>query len=166
MNPTLSDFLAGLSPEARQRVIAANPGLQPARPTAIEPAPKPDKPKARAGEYKSLLEQRYAAHLDGLLAAHEIAEWRYESVAFKLSRPGQPACRYTPDFYVRFPDDRIELHETKGWLREDARLKLLWIGQQLPPAWRLAVVTWDRESCGWKYDFGFCAEKRAGSTGI
>lgn len=163
-NPTLPDFLASLSPDARARVLAANPSLQPRTPVveaghrAGKTAAIAEKARRASGDYKSLTEQHYAAHLEARRVAGEILSWSYESITFRLSAPGQPACRYTPDFYVVTCDHQVELHETKGYMRDDARVKLLWVGQQLPPGWTLVLVTWDRAAKAWKFDDGFSAK--------
>jgi hypothetical protein len=65
------------------------------------------------------LERRYAEVLEGRRIAGEIALWRFGCVTFKLGTD----CRYTPDFFVMMPDGLIELHETKGFQREDSRVK-------------------------------------------
>jgi hypothetical protein len=49
-------------------------------------------------------------------------------VTFKLAAD----CRYTPDFMVFMCDGTIEFHETKGFMREDARVKLYTAAAQWP----------------------------------
>lgn len=65
------------------------------------------------------LEQDYAAYLHTLLFAGEILSYRFEAVKFRLA----DRTFYTPDFMVVYPD-RIEFHETKGFMEEDANVKL------------------------------------------
>jgi hypothetical protein len=66
------------------------------------------------------LESEYAAVLTARLHAGEVAWFRYESMTFKIG----PDCRYTPDFAVMLADGTIELHETKGFMQEDALVKI------------------------------------------
>lgn len=65
-------------------------------------------------------EAAYAARLDVLKVAGEVAEWWYEGITLKLGAD----CRYTPDFLVMLPDLTLEVHETKGFMRDDALVKL------------------------------------------
>ena len=46
--------------------------------------------------------------------------WEYEPETFILL----DGSAYTPDFLVQTPDGTLEIHETKGWMREDANVKL------------------------------------------
>lgn len=66
------------------------------------------------------LEARYALHLDGRVVAGEIVKYWFEAMKLKLG----PGCWYTPDFLVMTTDGTLELHETKGFMRDDARVKL------------------------------------------
>jgi hypothetical protein len=47
-------------------------------------------------------------------------EYHYEAITLKLAFN----TRYTPDFLVIGNDDVVEFHETKGFRREDAIVKL------------------------------------------
>lgn len=67
------------------------------------------------------LEKRYSEHLNLLKAAGEVHEWWFEAFKFKLT---EDRCTFTPDFLVQLPDGTLEVRETKGWFREDAKLKL------------------------------------------
>jgi len=50
----------------------------------------------------------------------EIALWRYEAIKFILA----DRTTYTPDFFVVLPDGEMEFYETKGFMRDDANVKL------------------------------------------
>lgn len=65
-------------------------------------------------------ESAYASRLELLRIAGEVSEWRYEAFTLKLA----DGVRYTPDFFVVLPSGYIELHEVKGFFRDDARVKL------------------------------------------
>lgn len=66
------------------------------------------------------LEADYAAHLDGLIVSGDIITWRYEPLKLKLA----DKTYYSPDFLVIAADLGVELHEVKGFMREDAAIKL------------------------------------------
>lgn len=66
------------------------------------------------------LETKYSVELDRRVAAGEVAWWTYEGVTLKLAK----SCRYTPDFMVMLPCGEIQFHETKGYMRDDALVKL------------------------------------------
>jgi hypothetical protein len=65
-------------------------------------------------------EAAYDAHLAELQHAGAILWRRFEGVKLRLA----DATFYTPDFAVMLADCRIELHEVKGFMRDDAAVKL------------------------------------------
>jgi hypothetical protein len=73
------------------------------------PRRKQAKP-AQAGYMREVLEPRRAAG--------EIKLYVYEGVTLWLA----PGVRYTPDFAAFRADGVLELHELKGYMRDDARL--------------------------------------------
>lgn len=75
------------------------------------------------------LEQAYAWHLEVLKRAGEIVDFKYESVKLKI---GVKTCWYCPDFWVLANDGVSEYHETKGWMRDDAAIKLKSAALQYP----------------------------------
>lgn len=66
------------------------------------------------------LEAAYADHLGRLQAAGEIRWFKFEAVKLRLAN----ATFYTPDFAVMAADGGLEMHETKGFWRDDARVKI------------------------------------------
>ncbi len=70
--------------------------------------------------YKSGLEREWAEYLAWLRLGGEIENWIYEGVTLKLAND----TRYTPDFLVITKSGGIECHETKGHMREAARVRL------------------------------------------
>ena len=66
------------------------------------------------------LEAAYAQHLDALKHAGMVAWWRYEAVGLRLA----DRTFYHPDFLVMMADGALEAHETKGFMRDDANVKL------------------------------------------
>lgn len=66
------------------------------------------------------LEARYAAFLELQRRSNLITGYWYESEKFRLA----DRTWYTPDFIVQRPDGFMEIHECKGWMQEDANVKL------------------------------------------
>lgn len=73
-------------------------------------------------------EAAYAAHLDALKAAGEIRDYRFEGVTLKIA----PDTRYTADFLVFAADRCLELHEVKGFWRDDAFVKIKVAADRFP----------------------------------
>jgi hypothetical protein len=76
-------------------------------------------PKRRTPGTMNSLEKKYAERLEMQKQAGEILDYKFESVKFRLA----PKTFYTPDFMVIYPDG-IGFHETKGFMRDDANVKL------------------------------------------
>lgn len=64
-------------------------------------------------------EAAYAAHLDLLKTGGDILCWKFEAVKLRLA----DKTWYTPDFMVIRKTGRVEMHEVKGFWRDDARVK-------------------------------------------
>lgn len=70
--------------------------------------------------FDSKLEAAYASVLKARQYVGEVkAYWHHP---FRLSLATK--CSYQPDFMLLFPDGHIEVHEVKGYAREDAIVKL------------------------------------------
>lgn len=76
--------------------------------------------------YRSKWERDYAAHLDHLQRTQTITRWRYEEVTLLIGHD----VRYTPDFWIETVHG-IEVHEVKGYFRDDAKAKF-----------RVAAMAW------------------------
>jgi len=77
------------------------------------------RPRHEPGKMNGL-EKKYAAYLEIRKVTGEILDWRFEPLKLKLA----PATFYNPDFLLLMPDRTIELHETKGYLEDDAAVKI------------------------------------------
>lgn len=88
------------------------------------------------------LESSYASQLEILKRAGEIIDYAYESIKFQLAYK----CFYTPDFIVVY-SDRFEFHETKGFMRDDASVKIK-TAARLYPWFRFKIIK--RENRQWK----------------
>lgn len=96
--------------------------------------------------YKSKLEAQYAQYLDALKYGKELRTWVYEPLKFRLA----DRCWYTPDFLVVQNDGALELHEVKGWMREDANVKLKVVAR-LFPWFTFKLVTRSRHLYIWRF---------------
>lgn len=96
---------------------------------------------------RNKLEAKYEAHLALLKAAGEIYEFAFEPEKFRLANEGA-SCYFTPDFRVLLNDGTVEFHDTKGYMEEDAALKIKWFVQQHP--YPLVVVRWVKGA--WDFD--------------
>ncbi len=74
------------------------------------------------------LEKARAIVLEAMKRAGKIQSWRYEKLTLKLADD----CRYTPDFVVVENDFSITLEETKGFWRDDAKVKIRVAATQFP----------------------------------
>lgn len=90
----------------------------------------------RRDTFASSYERRYAAYLRAQVAAGEVLAWAYEPFNLRLG----VRCYYTPDFLVLMPDGTIEVHEVKGFWRDDARVKIR-VAAETHPWFRFVGVT-------------------------
>jgi hypothetical protein len=88
------------------------------------------------------LERDYAQALSILQRAGEIIHWSYESIKLRLA----DGAFYTPDFMVVTANGDLEIHETKGFMREAARVRLK-VAAELHP-FRFRLVR--RGKSGWE----------------
>ena len=84
------------------------------------------------------LETRYGQYLTLRKHAGEIMDWRYEAIKLRLA----PKTYFTPDFCVWYPDGALEFLEVKGFMRDDAAVKLK-TAAVLFPYHRFVLVTWE-----------------------
>lgn len=101
-DPVIKEYLAKEAAQGRPQIAAP-----------------PRSPAHTPGEMNKT-ERAYAATLEARKQAGEVAEYHYEGVKLRLGHK----CWYTPDFAVQLPDGRWEMHEVKGWWRDDARTKI------------------------------------------
>jgi hypothetical protein len=95
--------------------------------------------------YKSKLEARYAERLKLRAHAGEILWWAYEPINFRLG----DGATYKPDFGIMLANFELEMHETKGWWREAARIRIKCAASLYP--FRFIGVTHDKER-GWEFE--------------
>ena len=73
-------------------------------------------------------EAAYANHLEALRRDGDVRWWKFEGVKLRLA----DNTFYTPDFAVMAADGVLEMHETKGFWRDDARVKIKVAAAQFP----------------------------------
>ena len=66
------------------------------------------------------LEAKHARELEYRKEAGEITGYWFEEIKFRLA----DKTWYTPDFFVRMADGTYEVHECKGFMRDDAAVKI------------------------------------------
>jgi hypothetical protein len=140
------DYERQLLDLARERGVEPVPIRAPA-PPAAEPMTAPGRPKVtqpRPG-VMNRTEQAYADHLESLVRAGELRRYYFEAVKFRLG----PRCFYTPDFLLVWADGRLEMHEIKGFMRDDAQVKMRWFVKEFP---ELPLVVVRRVGDGWTYE--------------
>lgn len=89
------------------------------------PWPKASRPAADA---MNKLERRYSQHLDLRKMAGEVFRWDFQPEKLRLA----DRTYYDPDFRVILEDGTVEFHETKGFMRDDAVVKLKCAAEQHP----------------------------------
>ena len=93
-------------------------------------------------------EAAYAFRLDLLREELGIESWLFESVKLRLA----DNTWYTPDFFV-ICEDHFEVHEVKGFWREDARVKWKVAAEQYPWFKFIAAqVIPKKHGGGWKVE--------------
>lgn len=80
------------------------------------------------------LESAFSLELTRRVNAGELLWWRFEGITLKLA----PDTRLTPDFATQTPDGEIVLYETKGFMEDDAHVKLKVASATFP--FRIIVV--------------------------
>lgn len=85
-------------------------------------------PRRTPGQMNGLEKSYAETILTPRKLAGEIIEWWFEAITLKLADD----CRYTPDFLVMLADHSLECHETKGFMRDDAQIKLKLAAQTFP----------------------------------
>lgn len=95
-------------------------------PAAVEPA---------GPKFKSKLEAEYAQMLEAQARSGLIKSWMYEGITVRLA----DGVRFTVDFNVIGLDGSLSMVETKGFMREAARVRLL-VAARMFPMWSWFLV--------------------------
>ncbi len=121
-----------------------SPANQPAQPK------KPDTlalGRMKAGVRNST-EAEYEKLLETRRCIGEVLWYRFEGITLRIAK----GVSYTPDFVVMLASGEIELHEVKGYWRDDARAKTRVAAEQLP--FRILAITRPsrKKGAGWVFE--------------
>ncbi|MBK8123942.1 MAG: DUF1064 domain-containing protein [Dokdonella sp.] len=91
-------------------------------------------------DYENLLETRRCIG--------EVLWYRFEGITLRIAK----GVSYTPDFVVMLASGEIELHEVKGYWRDDARAKTRVAAEQFP--FRIIAITRPsrKKGAGWVFE--------------
>jgi hypothetical protein len=78
-------------------------------------------------------ETKYSQRLEALKTAGNVLWWRFGVINLKLA----DGCFYRTDFAVLLSSSQFEIHETKGFLTDDALVKLKVAAELFPFAFRM-----------------------------
>ena len=92
------------------------------------------------------LEAKYAGHLEAQRRAGRIVFWKFGELKLRLA----DGTWYTTDFYIMYPDAHIEIHETKGFMRDDANVKIKAAAEKYPE-FKFVLVQWKKKEGGWVF---------------
>ena len=81
-------------------------------------------------------EEAFSWILERRRLAGEILEWAFEPEKFRLS----DNTFYTPDFRVIMADETVVFYEVKGFMRDDAAVKIKVCAEQHPYPFRLVKM--------------------------
>ncbi len=91
------------------------------------------------------LEAAYAAILAERMRTGQVLWFAYEAIKLRLA----DNTFYTPDFFVMAaPDGTLECHETKGFMQDDAAVKIKVAAETFP--FRFFLVTHPNKTVGWR----------------
>lgn len=91
------------------------------------------------------LEAAYAQYLEEQKAAGNVVWFAYEAITLKLA----PKTTYTADFAVQKPDGEVVIVETKGFMRDDAWVKLKTAAALFPFRFFLVRKKTKKAGSGW-----------------
>ena len=91
------------------------------------------------------LEAAYAMQLEARKRAGEILWYAFEAIKLRLA----PKTFLTPDFTVMLANCELEVHETKGFMEDDAAVKLKVAAALFP--FRFILVQHPNKSTGWTF---------------
>jgi hypothetical protein len=85
----------------------------------------PEKKTQKRGDgYDNQLEADFAQHLECLKRSGEILDWHYSPIKLRESDSAAGITWYNPDFFAIENDRTLTIYECKGFMRDDANVKL------------------------------------------
>ena len=114
--------------------------------------PKKETPKTRMqalGRLKNgamnKTEAQYAAHLETLKIQGRVAWYKFEGMKFRLA----DNTFLTPDFTVMWSNGELEAHEVKGFMQDDANVKIKVAAELYPIRFFIIRVKTKKNGGGW-----------------
>jgi hypothetical protein len=132
----------GLADWIRNATIAELTGVRAvvgkeARHAIDEEIRRRDAPKPKRLGVPNETEARY---LEWIRSQPGVVRAELHAIKIRLAS-GAGGAWYTPDIFVETASGRDEIHETKGWQREAARVRVK-VAARLCPWWRFVQVRW------------------------
>jgi len=93
-------------------------------------------------------EKAYSDYLSQLLMVGDIAWFQFEGVKLRLA----DKTFYTPDFAVMTSTGLLEMHEVKGFWRDDARVKIKVAAEHFPFRFIAIQAAPKSRGGGWKVE--------------
>lgn len=90
-------------------------------------------------------EEAYSRHLEAEKHAGRVKWWRFEGVKFRLA----DNTFYSPDFAVMLPCGTMQMREVKGFMMDDANVKIKVAAEIYPFQFILVRVRPKRDGGGW-----------------
>lgn len=100
--------------------------------------------RLKTGE-RNKTEAAYENHLEFLKNAGEIKWQKFEGLKLRLA----DNTFYTPDFAIMNKFDQIECHEVKGFMLDDANVKIKIAADIYPFVFKLVKAKSKKEGGGW-----------------
>lgn len=92
------------------------------------------------------LERAWSEQLDVDKSAGLILWYKYEGITLKLA----PDTRYTPDFAVMESDGTMRFDETKGFMQDDAHVKIKVAAEMFPFVFRIITRKAKKDGGAWE----------------
>lgn len=96
---------------------------------------------------KNQLETSYANYLEARKQAGEILWYKFEGIKLRLA----DNCFFSPDFFVLLANGELEAHECKGFMRDDAHVKLKVVAEEYPFRFVLVYANAKKDGGGFRF---------------
>ncbi len=100
--------------------------------------------RLKSGEMNKT-ERAYDEALTIMQSAGEILWCKFEAIKFRLA----DNTHYTPDFAVMKADGQMEFHEVKGYMMDDANVKIKVAAEMFPFRFFLVKARAKKDGGGW-----------------
>ncbi|MBX9902139.1 MAG: DUF1064 domain-containing protein [Burkholderiaceae bacterium] len=101
--------------------------------------------RLKSGEMNKT-ESQYRDYLEAKKVLGEVVWYKFEGIKFRLA----DKTFYTPDFIVMLANGVIEAHEVKGYMQDDANVKIKVASDLYPFSFFIVKVKPKRDGGGWE----------------